>query len=95
MKRLAQSQSALQAALHADILLLAQSRRTPVCRNYPPAHPRGTFDSVAELEAAIVDMDRSSKRPPETLHWTAKRQSIIAKYRRAKKALANLPAGDK
>jgi transposase len=50
---------------------------------------RGVFTSVAELEAAINDWITSRNANPKPFVWTAKAKKIIAKYRRARKALAN------
>lgn len=49
---------------------------------------RGTFTSVAELEAAIRDWIDARNAAPKPFQWTAKAPAIIAKHRRAKKALA-------
>jgi transposase len=49
---------------------------------------RGTFTSVAELEAAIVEWIDHRNGHPKPFIWTAKASPIIAKYRRARNALA-------
>jgi transposase len=56
---------------------------------------RGTFDSVSQLETAIVEWIDHRNDHPKPFIWTAKPNPIIAKYRRAQKALANLAEGDK
>ena len=56
---------------------------------------RGTFDSVSELETAIVEWIDHRNDHPKPFIWTAKPNPIIAKYRRAQNALANLAEGDK
>src|SRR5713226_3235934 len=56
---------------------------------------RGTFDSVSELETAIVEWIDHRNDHPKPFIWTAKPNPIIAKYRRAQRALANLAEGDK
>lgn len=54
---------------------------------------RGTFASVAELEAAIVEWIDHRNANPKPFIWTAKANPIIAKYRRSRKALANHTQG--
>jgi transposase len=54
---------------------------------------RGTFGSVAELEAAIEAWIKDRNADPKPFEWTAKPHKIISKHRRARNALANLPAG--
>jgi transposase len=54
---------------------------------------RGTFRSVAELEAAIEAWIKDRNADPKPFEWTAKPHKIISKHRRARNALANLPAG--
>jgi transposase len=56
---------------------------------------RGSFDSVPELETAIVEWIKHRNANPKPFIWTAKPKPIIAKCRRARKALANLAAGCK
>ena len=51
---------------------------------------RGTFNNVAELEAAILDWVNHRNDHPKPFVWTAKANPIIAKHLRARKALANL-----
>jgi transposase len=48
---------------------------------------RGTFDSVPELEAAITAWIDHRNVHPKPFVWTAKAGTIVAKYRRARKAL--------
>lgn len=54
---------------------------------------RGTFGSVAELEAAIEAWIQDRNADPKPFQWTARPNKIISKHRRARNALANLPAG--
>lgn len=54
---------------------------------------RGTFGSVAELEAAIEAWIKDRNADPKPFQWTAKPHKIISKHRRARNALANLSAG--
>jgi transposase len=54
---------------------------------------RGTFDSVAELKAAIAEWIEHRNQNPKPFKWTATAKSILAKYRRAKNALATAKAG--
>jgi transposase len=56
---------------------------------------RGVFHSVPQLETAILDWINHRNAHPKPFVWTAKARTIIVKYRRAKKALANLAAGCK
>jgi len=51
---------------------------------------RGTFDSVPELEAAIIGWIEHRNHHPKPFVWTAKPNTIITKHRRARKALSNL-----
>ena len=51
---------------------------------------RGTFNNVAELEAAILEWVNHRNDHPKPFVWTAKANPIIAKHLRARKALANL-----
>jgi transposase len=54
---------------------------------------RGAFNSVPQLEIAIAEWIKHRNANPKPFIWTAKAKPIIAKYRRARKALANLAAG--
>jgi len=54
---------------------------------------RGTFESVPELEAAIAAWVEHRNQNPKPFIWTAKPTAIIAKYRRARAALANVNGG--
>jgi len=54
---------------------------------------RGTFNNVAELKTAITDWIEHRNQNPKPFKWTATAKSILAKHRRAKKALANVKAG--
>jgi transposase len=51
---------------------------------------RGTFNNVPELEAAIAEWIEHRNQHPKPFVWTAKPTTIIAKYHRASKTLANL-----
>jgi transposase len=50
---------------------------------------RGTFDSVAKLEAAIAQWIEHRNQNPKPFVWTAKSDDILAKCRRARAALSN------
>ena len=50
---------------------------------------RGIFNSVAELESAIAEWINHRNQNPKPFKWTATAKSILAKHRRAKKALAS------
>jgi len=54
---------------------------------------RGTFDSVPDLEAAIVEWIEHRNEHPKPFIWTANARTIIAKYRRAREALATDTSG--
>lgn len=54
---------------------------------------RGTFNNVEELKAAIADWIKNRNQNPKPFKWTAAAKSILAKHRRAKKALAITKAG--
>jgi transposase len=54
---------------------------------------RGTFNSVQQLEIAIAEWIEHRNANPKPFIWTAKANPIIAKHRRARKALANLAPG--
>jgi transposase len=56
---------------------------------------RGTFDSVTELEAAIVEWIDHRNDHPKPFVWTAKANPIIATHQRARKSLVNLTTGCK
>ena len=56
---------------------------------------RGVFKSVDDLEVAITDWVEHRNANPKPFKWTAKPGTLIAKHRRAKKALASLEAGCK
>jgi transposase len=56
---------------------------------------RGTFSSVAELEAAISDWIDARNADPKPFRWAANAAAIITKHRRAKKALAMISEGCK
>ena len=56
---------------------------------------RGVFHSVAELEGAIVEWINHRNANPKPFVWTATARAITLKRNRAKKVLANLPAGCK
>lgn len=56
---------------------------------------RGSFNSVLELEAAIAEWIKHRNANPKPFIWTAKPNPIIAKHRRARKAMANLAEGCK
>jgi transposase len=49
---------------------------------------RGTFTSVPDLQAAITNWIEHRNQHPKPFVWTAKPDTIIAKYRRARAALA-------
>lgn len=54
---------------------------------------RGTFNDVDELKAAISAWIEHRNQHPKPFKWTASAKSILAKYRRAKKALAIASTG--
>ena len=54
---------------------------------------RGTFNNVEELKVAIVDWIESRNHNPKPFKWIAGAKSILAKHRRAKKALAIAKTG--
>ena len=54
---------------------------------------RGTFNNVEELKIAIADWIENRNQNPKPFKWTATSKSILAKHRRAKKALAIAKAG--
>src|SRR6266542_4508168 len=54
---------------------------------------RGTFNDVTELKTAIDDWIEHRNQNPKPFKWTASAKSILAKHRRAKKALAIAKAG--
>jgi transposase len=54
---------------------------------------RGTFNTVEELKTAIADWIEYRNQNPKPFKWTAKPKSIIAKYRRANKAIAKVKMG--
>lgn len=54
---------------------------------------RGTFDDVTELKTAIAEWIEHRNQNPKPFKWTASAKSILAKHRRAKKAVAIAKAG--
>lgn len=54
---------------------------------------RGTFNDVEELKTAIADWIENRNQNPKPFKWTATAKSILAKHRRAKKALASVKPG--
>ena len=54
---------------------------------------RDTFDSVPQLEAAIVDWIDHRNAHPKPFVWTAKANRIIAKHAHARLALENIKTG--
>ena len=56
---------------------------------------RGTFNDVTELKTAIDDWIEHRNQNPKPFKWTASAKSILAKHRRAKKALAIAKTGCK
>jgi len=54
---------------------------------------RGTFNDVTELKTAIAQWIEHRNQNPKPFKWTASAKSILAKHRRAKKALAIEKAG--
>src|SRR5271157_2546521 len=85
----------LHTALHADILLLAQPRQRLFAEITRQRIRRGTFNDVTELKTAIDEWIEHRNQNPKPFKWTASAKSILAKHRRAKKALAIAKAGCK
>jgi len=56
---------------------------------------RGVFNSVEDLKTAIIDWVEHWNAEPRPFVWTAKPGTLIAKHRRAKKALAATSRGCK
>jgi transposase len=56
---------------------------------------RGIFKSLDDLKAAIIDWVERWNAEPRPFVWTAKPGTLVAKHRRAKKALAATSAGCK
>ena len=54
---------------------------------------RGTFDNVDQLKSAIAEWIDHRNQNPKPFKWTATANSILAKHRRAKKALDIAKAG--
>jgi len=53
---------------------------------------RGTFKSVEQLVAAILDYIAKHNDNPETFAWTASAENILDKVRRARAVLDNVPS---
>ena len=53
---------------------------------------RGVFKSVAQLEQAIDEYIKRHNADPQGFVWTAKADAILAKVRRARAALDNVPS---
>ncbi len=56
---------------------------------------RGTFNSVKELEKAITDWIEHRNQNPKPFVWTATAKYLLAKHRRAKRALSTVSQGAK
>jgi len=54
---------------------------------------RGVFKSVEQLIAAIMDYIAQHNENPQTFTWTASAEQILAKVRRARAVLDNVPSG--
>lgn len=53
---------------------------------------RGVFKSVEQLIAAIMDYIAQHNKNPQTFTWTAKAEQVLAKVRRARAVLDNVPS---
>ena len=84
---LARQASALQAALHTNIVVLDQPGRALFAEITRQQIRRGVFKSVAELEAAIETWLTERNAKPKPFKWTAKANIILEKNARARRAL--------
>ena len=84
--------SALQDALHADILVLAQSGRTLLRRPDRRCHPRRQLrlgqGAGADIKAYLADRNAA----PRPYTWNAEGAEILDKIKRARAALDKMEA---
>jgi hypothetical protein len=62
-------------------------------RNHSPAHPARNLQQRTELKTAIDEWIEHRNQNSKPFKWTASAKSILAKHRRAKKALAIAKSG--
>jgi len=67
-----QHASDFQAALHADLLALAQPRRAPVCRDHAPAHPARRLQERCRSGGRNPSLDRRAQQQAEALQVDSK-----------------------
>jgi hypothetical protein len=65
-------------ALHPDQRVLAEHGRDLLRHHHPPSHRRGTFHSVADLEAAIATYIDGWNDRAHPFTWTKGADEIIA-----------------
>ena len=93
---MARQASALQAALHTNIVVLDNLVERLFAKITRQQIRRGVFKSVAELEAAIETWLTEHNAKPKPFKWTAKANIILEKNARARRALEeDLAAGTK
>jgi hypothetical protein len=74
---------------------MAEPDRALLRRNHRKAHPaRGIFQSVAELEAAILDYLAKHNAQPKPFVWTKTADVILAKTARARTTLNDVKIGN-
>jgi hypothetical protein len=76
--------SSVPLPLRADVLVVAQPRRTLVQRDDLQAHPPRRLQERPELIDAIYEYADNHNADPKPFVWTASADEIIAKVSRCK-----------
>ena len=76
--------STLQAALYSDIVVMAQSRRAAVRRDYAPANPTWRIHERRRSRSRNEAWIAARNATPKPFKWTAKADSILEKNARAR-----------
>ena len=86
-KDLAPQTSQVSAALHPDLLVVAQPRRTMVPRTHLQSHQARLFYSVPDLITSIEKYLNVHNDDPNPYVWTATAESILTKVASGRVAL--------
>jgi hypothetical protein len=65
--------------LHADLGFLAERGRDLLLGAHPPPHPRGSFHSIVDLQAAINRYIAEHNADPKPFAWTKSAPQILKK----------------
>ena len=91
----ARQASALQAALHADQRVLAQSRRALLRRDHDQAHPARRLQQRRRVGGGDPRLSRPPQRRPQALRLDQIRRAILEKEARARAAMEAVKSGTK